>query len=715
MSRKNWRLMAALSPLLCAGTAQGAAADQKGVAAFAAQCAVCHDETLGGREFGPALKSRQFATKWQGRANELLRFVTANMPPADPGSLPAEDYRAVVDYILGANGIAWESDRKAPDAAADNAPVKSPAAELHLGPNAPVAGAFEDQFYRRTLLERQQLLGRLTPVSQEMLNDPPVGDWLHWRRTYSNQSFSPLEQIDTQNASRLRTAWAWSLPVGGNMIAPLVHDGIMFINSANQVQALDAATGTLLWRYSRDLPQRFRGSLYTRQRNFAIAGNNLYLATGDRHVIALDVKSGSLVWDAEIVPADNPGIFLTAGPIVVGERVLQGTSVSLACKGGCSIVGLDAPTGQERWRIKTIGHSGEPGGDTWNETPDDERYGGAVWTAGAYDPQLNLAYFGTGNTYKIGALLRPPKAKKASHNDGLFTESTLALDPQSGRLVWYHQHFARELWDLDEVFERVLIDLPVGGLVRKLLVNTGKVGIMDVLDRADGKYLFSKDLGLQNLVTSIDPKTGLRTVSPKVVPEPLRPIEICPSAEGVRNSMTTAVNPHTGIMYFPLQEVCEDYTWFPNSGSTARNPYGAEYAGTEIGWTEKPHPDSDGNYGRDQAINITTGKTLWMTRRRAPPSSSMLATAGGLLFEGDRDRMFRALDAQSGAPLWEIRLNAVPNSSPITYRVNGIQYVAVVAGGGGANDVLVKEYTPEIENSTASTTLWVFRLSDQKP
>lgn len=690
-----------------------AAPHQRGRDVFVAQCAACHGELLAGREFGPPLKSAAFESKWRGKSADLLKFVRLNMPPANPGSLSDADYGAIVNFIVAENTPAGDAVQTsaAPAKQRGKAEAKPVDMDLHLGPNAPSPGTFEDAFYRQALAERRALLERLSPVSAEMLASPPPADWLHWRRTYSNQSHSPLAQIDKSNVNRLTIAWAWSLPVGGNMIAPLVHDGVMFLNSANQVQALDAVTGTLLWRYVRDLPERFRGSLYTRQRNLSIYGNNIYVATGDRHVVALDMKTGAVVWDTEIIPVDNPGVFLTAGPIVVRGKVLQGTSVSLACRGGCAIVALDADSGKEAWRIKTIAQAGEPGGDTWNGSANSERYGGAVWTAGGYDPQTNLAYFGTGNIYKIGPLLTPPKGKAPSNSDGLYANSTLALDPDSGRIVWYHQHFKRELWDLDEVFERVLVDLPINGSVRKLLVNTGKVGIMDVLDRTDGSYLFSKDLGLQNIVTSIDPKTGARTVDRRLVPRALKPVDLCPSAEGVRNSMTTAFDPGTGIMYFPLQEVCaKDFTWFPDAGNSERNPYGSEFAGSEIGWREQPRRNSDGKFGRDEAIDIVTGKSLWRVRRRAPPSSSMLVTAGGLLFEGDRERMFRALDSATGAPLWEVRLNAVPNASPITYMVGETQYVAIVTGGGGANDVLVKEYTPEIENSTAATTLWVFAL-----
>jgi alcohol dehydrogenase (cytochrome c) len=570
----------------------------------------------------------------------------------------------------------------------------------NLGPNSANPKVFADETYRKALAEREHTLSSLSPVTDDMLRSPPAGDWLAWRRTYENISHSPLRQIDRSNVSRLTVAWAWSLPVGSNEITPLVHDGVMFVTSSNQVQALDAATGTLLWRYVRALAPQYRGAALTRQRNFAIYGNHIHIATADRHVVALDARTGKVVWDTQIVPDTLSGILLSAGPIAVHGKIVQGVGLGLTCKGGCYIVGLAAETGALAWRFDTVGQPGGAGGDTWNNAPRDERTGAAVWVAGSYDPDVNLVYFGTGNTYYVGPLLAP----QSGRNDALYTDSTVALDPDTGRLVWYHQHFPCDVWDLDEAFERPLINLPLDGQDRKLIISIGKLGILDALDRKTGGYVFSQDFGLQNLVTAIDPRTGARKINPALQPIDGKTLEVCPSPEGARNWFAIAYNPNTRVMFLPLEETCMDYAWHEGAGSKP------DALKIDIGWTVKPVPNSDGNYARIDAFDMVARKTLWSARTRAPLSSSLLATDGGILFAGDRDREFRALDQQTGATMWQTRLDAVPNASPITFSVNGRQFVAITTGGGGPHDSESKEITPEIQDSAPATTLWVFAL-----
>jgi alcohol dehydrogenase (cytochrome c) len=396
-------------------------------------------------------------------------------------------------------------------------------------------------------------------------------------------------------------------------------------------------------------------------------------------------------------------VFLTAGPIAARGKIIQGTSVSINCQGGCAIVAMDAQTGAEAWRFGTVARAGEPGGDTWNGAPMEERYGGALWVPGSYDPNTKLVYFGTGSTYYIAPLLQSRTTQAHDNNDALYTDSTLALDPDSGRLVWHHQHLSGDLWDLDEVFERSLIKLPIDGVEKNLIVTIGKLGIMDALDPATGAFIFSKDFGLQNVVTAIDPVSGKRTLDPNLIPEAGKSKSVCPSPEGARNWMTTAYNPASHILYIPMEETCMDFTWQPS-------PTTASDAHIDIGWTVKPRPESDGNYARVEAVDMLTRKSLWSRRQRAPLSSSLLATAGGLVFQGDRDRDFRALDDSTGKSLWSIRLDTTPNSSPVSYSVNGKQYVAVVTGGGGPHDSESVEITPEITNAAPATTLWVFAL-----
>jgi alcohol dehydrogenase (cytochrome c) len=673
---------------------------------YSANCAPCHGTELNGGPFGPALKGEPFGSRWGSRPRtDLLEFMSTKMPPSNAGSLTHEEYADIGRQIALANG--W------PDPAAEtklalnsiSAAEHVKAAEArHLGVIPPNPAVFKDATYERAMLARKRLLDGLRPVTDEMLRSPPEEDWLAWRRTQDNSSFSPLAQIDRRNVSTLSIAWAWSMPVGMNETAPLVHDGVIFITSSNRVQALDATDGTLLWEYARELAPQFSSAFNTLQRNFALYEEFVYVSTADRHVVALEAKSGRVIWDREIVPAGVPGVFLSSGPFVAHRTILQGTSNGTACRGGCFVVGLNALTGQELWRFHTIAQPGTPGGDTWNNAGADERFGGAVWVPGAYDATRNLVYIGIAQTYDIATLLAPRNGKALGSNHALYTDSTVALNPDTGRLVWYHQHLPRDVWDLDEAFERSLITLAIDGRQRQIVVSTGKLGIMDGLDRLDGRHVFSMDLGLNNIVTHIDARTGDRVINPALVPKPNEQIGVCPSAEGARNWMSVAYNPDTRVMFLPLEENCMDFRWQPD-------PHAApEQRGFDIGWSLKPAPNADGNFARLQAVDMTTRSTQWIQRSRAPLSSSLLATRGGVLFSGSRDRTFRASDDRTGETLWQTRLNAVPNASPVTYGVSGTQFVAIAAGGGGPHDAETASVTPEIVDSSASTTLWVFRL-----
>lgn len=566
----------------------------------------------------------------------------------------------------------------------------------------------EDAVYRAAIAARTAKLNGLSPVTQERLNNPPPADWLIWRRTYDGTGYSPLDQINKRNVASLATAWAWSLPVSPNEITPLVHDGVLFVSSANRVQALDGKTGDLMWQYTRTLPPTMNNGANAIAKNIAIYEDKIFATTADRHMVALNAKTGQVVWDHEIIPADVQGPRITGGPVVAKGKVMVGVSSCNNYKGGCFIVALDTNTGNEAWRFYTIARPGEPGGDTWNGAPLEERFGGAVWTSGSYDPELGLVYYGLGQTYNTGTLLVPRSGQTdVGKNDALYTDSTVALDPATGKLAWHYQHMQRDVWDLDWVFERSLVDLTVDGKPRKAVVTAGKLAIFDAMDRTNGQYLFSRDIGVQNLVSSIDPKTGEKHIDPKFNPKPGETQEICPHAGGARSWPATAYNPKTKIIYVPLIESCMNFT------RRERDAAAIAAGGSDLGWVVKARPDSDGNIGRVEAINLETRKTVWSRRQRSPESSALLATAGGIVFEGSRDRWFRALDEATGKPLWQIRLSAAPSSFPITYAVDGKQYVAVVAGGGGAHDITWPALTPENENPAGATTLYVFQLPER--
>jgi alcohol dehydrogenase (cytochrome c) len=422
-------------------------------------------------------------------------------------------------------------------------------------------------------------------------------------------------------------------------------------------------------------------------------------------MIALDSRTGEVIWDHEMLSTDDTsvGVQLSGVPIVVKGKVIMGISLCIARRGGCYIVALDAETGDEVWRFNTLARPGQPGGDSWNGLPVKQRFGGAIWTGGSYDPDLDLLYFGVGNTYITSSLLIP-QAPAGPSNAGAYTEATVAIDSDSGELAWYYQHMIRDVWDMDWAFEQTLIDMPIDGVTRKLVVTGGKLAIFDAVDRADGHYVFSRDVGLQNLVIAIDADTGDKMINPEFRPEPNVTKLICPAAGGIRNWPATSYNPHTHVLYVPINDGCADFTWTPRDA--AQRAAG----GIDQRFLMRPRPQNNGLFGGVQAINLHTGETVWKKMRRAPNSSAILATAGGLVFNGARDRYFRAYDQDDGEELWRFRLDMVASSAPITHSVDGEQYVAVVTGGGNPQDNHYVALTPEIVNPTGAITLWVFKL-----
>ncbi len=670
------------------------AAAARGQTAFAQNCAACHGADLSAGPFAPALAGPSFEAHWKGqKIAAVVAFMQAKMPPSAPGSLSSDAYNDIAAYILKANGAA-PGKAGAPVAAA--AP---PPREANSG--RPPATVPADAKALGIQAARKAKLAALTPVTDALLTSPPDADWLIWRRDYQSHGFSPLKQIDKANVASLRPAWSWNLPPSQNETTPLVHDGVLFVQSGAAVQALDAATGELLWQYLRPLPDALNGGRGARAKSLAIYGDKLFAPTADKHLVALNIHTGALVWDHL---AAEGNLTLSSGPIVAKGKVILGASLNVAgSPGGCYILALDVETGKEVWRFNTIARPGQPGGDSWNGAPVNERYGGGVWTSGSFDPKANLLFFGVGNTYDVGTLVLP-HAKKGESADGLYTESTLAIDPDSGKLVWFYQHMQRDAWDQDWAFEQTLATLPVDGKPREVVFTAGKAAIFDVMDRATGKYLFSKDLGLQNLVTAIDPKTGRKTTDPKLEPEDGKTKLVCPSTTGARAWPSTSFDAQAHVVYVPMTESCMQYTF------NARTPAEVAAGGVDIRYPNVHRPDSDGNFGRIQAVNLDTRQTVWTMRQRAPTASSVLATAGGLVFAGSTDRRFSAYDAATGKALWDTPLNASPSSSPVTYTAGGVQYVAVITGGGGAYDSDGQALAGELSAPAAGVTVMAYRL-----
>ena len=688
----------AQEPLAQSAPTYTAAQAAAGKAAYDTSCASCHGGNLDDGALAPALKGVAFVQKYGGKSVENLFAKVASMPPASPNSLGAAATARITAYLLQANAIVAGTNELPPDQGA-LARMVIPVGGFSVTAYSPYAPSLP-------AVKRPNPLDAFTPISDAQLVEPAAQDWLTWRRSYDAQGFSPLTQITARNVAGLRVAWSWTLPPGSSESTPLVHDGVLFVQGANdRVQALDARTGDLLWQYDRRLPEGVAGSF---KRGLALHGNRLYMGTSDVHVIALDVKTGTLVWEQTI---GDPKVReqIGGGPLVAKGKVMIGTvGTGVGAKpGGPAIVGLDAETGRLAWRVHTIAQPGTPGGDSWNGMPLQQRSGASVWTPGSYDPGTGLAYFGTGNTYDTGPLVKRAGTPGVT-NDALYTDSTLAIDPDTGTVKWHFQHHPNDQWDLDWAFERQLARLPVNGENRTVMFTAGKIGIYDALDARSGQYLFSIDLGLNNLVTAIDPKTGAKTFNPALVPGDGQVKMVCPHAAGAKNWLPASYSPAVKTLFVPIVEACMDLFPVPGGGR------GGLSTGVNLG--VRPRPNSDGNYGRLQAINLETRKTLWTTRHRAPITTGTLATAGGVVFAGALDRSLRAYDASNGKVLWETRLNDVSSAVPISYAVNGKQYVAIVAGRGGFHYAsyapLVPELTPPPDRGSS---LWVFELPDPAP
>jgi alcohol dehydrogenase (cytochrome c) len=668
-----------------------------GAKTYEERCLKCHGARLDDGEFGLPLRGKAFMGRWAGRPlSELFDYMRQAMPPDGPGSLGDVAYAQLVALVLDRNGVAAGAAELPSTSALLAAQYLPGPRVLPDGPRPGPSGGLSAGTVLPVWRTGLNPLTGLTPVSEAMLQNPAPQDWLTWRRDYSSSGYSPLKQVSKYNVKNLRSAWSLALPAGPNEATPIVHDGVMFLHAYNDhVLALNAANGDVLWHYARQLPQ---GTSPGVMRSIALYGDRLFVGTSDSHIVALDAKTGTVVWDAPV--GDGKAERVAGGPLVAQGKVMQG--VVSRSPGGAFILGLDAATGKEVWRFHTIAQPGDPGDSSWNDTPLEKRNGGSVWVAGSYDSELKLAFYGIAQTYDTAPLNKLVK-KKGITNDGLYLDSTVALDPETGKRVWYFQHLQNDQWDYDFVFERQLFDMTVDGKTRRMVVTGGKPAVFDALDAATGKYAFSVDLGMQNFISRIDPKTGAKIINPALYPDGKKAIMVCPHAGGAKSWMPGSLDPTNNVVFQTAVESCMDMT------PVAEGERGS--LSTGLRWSLRPVPNSDGRYGRLQAFDLESRKTLWTMRQHAPMTSGALATAGGVVFAGGLDRWFRAFDTADGTELWSSRLSDVPSSAPISYEVNGKQYVAMVVGYGGAQTATFPGLVPDIKlTPAASSSVFVFEL-----
>ena len=555
-----------------------------------------------------------------------------------------------------------------------------------------------------------------TPVTDAVLQNPAPADWLMWRRTLDGWGYSPLDQIDREDVGELRMVWSRALTQGSNQGTPLVYDGVMYMpNPRDVIQAIDAATGDLIWEYRRDRPDDLAeymiGSLIDTNRNLAIYGNLIIDTSADEYVFALDAVTGEMVWETQILDYKVHPANQTSGPIIANGKVISGRSC--APKGGpnaCVIVAHDATTGTELWRRRLIPAPGEPGNETWGGVPFEERKHVGAWMVPSYDPELNLVYIGTSVTSPA-----PKFMLGGIHNKHLYHNSTLALDADTGAIVWYYQHL-NDHWDLDHPFERLLVDTAVTpdasavdwinprlqpGEMRKVITGIpGKTGVVYTLDRETGEFLWATPTVTQNVISSIDGATGAVTENSEVVFTAIgQEVLTCPHASGGKDWEAGAYSPLTNTMYFPLRNVCSRMRATSPDDVSADSLYA-------IDWRRQIAPGTD-QVGTVHAISAETGETTWTYEQRAA-TMSLVATGGGLVFGGDVNGRFRAFDHETGDVLWEINLGSSVTGFPISYAVDGQQYVAV-STGTSITSAAFGLLTPELQPSSGNN-IFVFAL-----
>jgi len=552
------------------------------------------------------------------------------------------------------------------------------------------------------------------PVTDAMLQDPDPADWLMWRRTLNNWGYSPLDRVDRRNVNQLQLVWTRALAPGDQEGTPLVYDGVMYFpNPGDITEAIDAVTGDLIWQYRRGMPEDV-GEYFPAaptNRNIAIH-NNVILDNGaDGYAYAIDARSGELAWESFILDY-RQGAKNSSGPIVANGKVISGRSCEP--EGGpeaCVITAFDARTGAELWRTRTIPRPGEPGDETWGDVPYENRWHVGMWMVPSFDPELNQIYVGTSVTSPA------PKFMLAGNDEQyLYHNSTLALDADTGRIVWYFQHVV-DHWDLDHPFERLLVDTAVapdpdsvtwinprvrGGEERKVITGIpGKTGLVYTLDRETGQFLWARETIEQNVIAEINTESGAAIVNPeKMFTRAGQELLICPSTSGGKNYPSGTYSPQTGLMYYPLQNTC-----MMSTSAAEEQSLDDLYA---IRNRALITPGQE-NVGTLEAISVQTGRTEWKYEQRAG-MLSLISTGGGLLFGGDANGRFRAFDQRNGDILWEVNLGAPVNGYPATYEVDGRQYVAVSTGGSGLAFGLGR-LAPELQTGTGNQ-LFVFALPE---
>lgn len=520
------------------------------------------------------------------------------------------------------------------------------------------------------------------------------GEWLMYGRDYGNRRYSGLTQVSRDNVRDLVPAWSFQTGTPDGLEAtPLVVNGVLYMTTSwNHVFAIDARTGAEIWHYRRRLPEKLKYCCGPVNRGVAVRGGLLYLATLDAHLVALDAQTGRVRWDVVIGRVED-NLAATSPPLVVGDKVVVGIA------GGdypsrCFVDAYDATTGKRLWRFYTTPEKGEPAAATWKGASH-EVGGGGTWLNGSYDPELNLIYWGTGNPnpdYDLGI----------RDGDNLYTDSVIALDPETGKLRWHYQFTPGDAWDYDGVNEMVFADVSYQGRSVKALLHADRNGHVYAIDRTNGKFLYAKPFVRVTWAKGFTPE-GRPIVDPAAIPT-YEGVRVCPGAAGGKEWNASAYDPAARLLFLPVIENCATFT---NYGAEAKEkglepvPSGFRYIPGEA-------------YGKVMALHADTFEVAWEVKTRTPMATGMLITAGGVLFTGDAEGEFIAYDAATGKKLWSYQTGSGMRSAPITYQLEGQQYVVMPSGMGGAVGGYTGAGAPWMRNYRSGNTIFAFRLYERR-
>ena len=539
---------------------------------------------------------------------------------------------------------------------------------------------------------------KLAPVSDAMLNDPAAADWLRWRGNHDANGYSPLAQITPRNVGDLQLAWAWNMEAGESQQEPIVHNGIMFLPHTNgKVQALDARNGELLWEYKRRLP---RGSQNATTRGLAIYEGKIYLTADDAHLLALDANTGELVWEIKTGEPDER-VNYSSTPIAADGKVFAGQTCGTGTPHPCALMAHDSETGEILWRRESVAGPNDPPEHvaSWGKVPYNMRRKASFWLTGSYDPELKTVYWTTASPYPYPEILKG----NTEGGDLLYSNSILALDADTGAIKWFFQMQPRDNFDMDHQDNPILAEVEIGGKTRKVVYVLGKPGVQWAFDRETGEYLWHTLLvPTQNLYESIDPETGAIRTNTALIPKNIGDNRVvCPGMRGGKLFQTDAYNPKLGMLFSPVSNECTNYEVVPLDVNVSGVDYSKIY-----------HMEgSNGLVGRLAAVSASNGDIVWNYDQRVA-LGSVLTTGSGLVFVGDLHRYFRALDGKNGKVLWDIALGSPVTGYPISYAVDGRQFIAVGVGGGSAGVRHLAQLYPEIKVQHGNSMLMVFALPE---